>query len=667
MARPHRDRESPLSHSFFLFGAGASADAGVPMSRTFVDRIAGHLRGLPDGTNDAAVAELERVRDYLRSRTGREPGLEAVYECMDDALDGRFETSSVSFKTSRALERVHYEIKRVIQNECVVDDVGRHAFLTPLFRRLRRFAPYPIVSLNYDDVVERRSGQCGLRVAEAVTGERTSSCDIELVKIHGSVTWMPRAGGMVERIGNRPGEVVRRLGEVRSPILETPMIYPSRRKMPMYGPFMRNALRFQELLADPKYRLCIVVGYSFPDAHVRSWIGDALKARPELKICLVGPTPELPDEALDNLTRNLTVTPWTDRLSIVKADFKSAVGSKPDDFESTVAAAVPFGRRVAFGSVPAIRRIPARSIYSGRVSGLAASADGRYVFIADPADKRVLKHDLERNRLDILASHLLDPRGIAVAPDGDILVVQNAALPLGRFTPRGVGTVVAISRNGRSLKTLGPGRPHPAELIALTKRLRAGLRGDALWSAIRSLLRWPTDVAALPDGSVFVTEARALVKISYKAPPLRVCEPPLAFNLHALDAVGDTTLVGVEEGVAHEGGWGRAALYHIEAHPVTYTYSAELEGLPRLMGLCFVPPLGCVVVTQSLTWPYGRLIVVDYPALSNARSLAGFDLPGNIAFVPGRNMLAVATRSGLELLPIDVLAQARPLRGLRFS
>lgn len=652
-----RKRESPLAHSFLVLGAGASADAGVPMANEFVARIERHLAALPPPTNRAAVAELDRIRTHFERRLGKNPGLEALYECMDDALDERFDIAAPAYAPSRALERLHYETKRVIQTECAVDDAARVAYLAPLFERLRRYGPYPIVSLNYDNVVELRSASSGLRLAETVVGERATACDIELIKLHGSVTWMPRAGAGMERVHDHSMDVVRRLGEIRSPILETPMIYPSRRKMPMYEPFMRNALRFQQLLADPRYRLCIVVGYSFPDAHVRSWLAQALKARPDLHVCLVGPNPEA--EALDNLTKNLPSIPWTDRLTLVQATFAHAIGTDPRGFEQSLAAAVAFGPRLdAYGrSATGAARTPSYC-YAGRTAGLGASADGDSLFLSEPR-RRILKIDLRTNRQTTFTTRIRDPRGITVAPDGTVLVVDNAALRLARFTPRGVGSVVAVEPNGRSRRVLNA--PKLFEVFTAVRRLRAGARGDALWSDMRSLLRWPTDVATLPDGSIFATEARALVQIHRKAPPLRVAEPAFIFNLHGLDVAAADALVGVEEGVAQDGAWGRVETFHLEPHGVTCTPSAALEGLPRLMGICFVPPLQVVVVTQSRTWPHGRLIVVDYPSLANARFVSGFDLPGKIAFVPVRNVLAVGTYQGVELVDLSELMAAEPL------
>lgn len=80
----------------------------------------------------------------------------------------------------------------MIQHECFVREAKRVDYLLPLLQKLDAHAPYPVVSLNYDNVIELGCTRSGIRVAEEVLGERIRSCDVELVKLHGSVTWQPR-------------------------------------------------------------------------------------------------------------------------------------------------------------------------------------------------------------------------------------------------------------------------------------------------------------------------------------------------------------------------------------------------------------------------------------------------------------------------------------------
>lgn len=657
--RAVRDRPLHLDGSFLLLGAGASKDADVPLADEFVDIIEAHLGGLPEPSNRAAVAAFRTVRTDLEDRFGARPGLEQIFEWIDDALDGRFDPhpTGALFTASRALERIHYEIKRVIQRQCVVHDSARVGWIVPLLRRLRAFAPYPIVSLNYDNVIEFGCARGGLRLKERILGEATDKADIELVKLHGSVTWAPADHSSLTRTRQPSSAIMRRFGEVRSPILETPLVYPSRRKMPIYNPFIRNALRFQELLADRRYTTCIVVGYRFPDAHVRSWLAEALKARPELRICLVSPHPEIQGEALDNLTRNLPAIAWTERLHLVQMKFAEAIDN--GGFESALRDAKPFGPGIGYHD-DSTRRGARVYCYTGRTSGLGSSVDGATLFVADPASRRIVKVDLRTNRCTPFTGRCKDPRGIAVAHDGRVLVVENALVRLGRIAVHGAGTVREFRADGRRGRTIM--RLRIRDIVKAALKILRGNATESIWSDVSSVLRWPTDVVAMDDGTIYVTEARALAKIRAKSGLAeQICKPELAFNLHGLDVASDGALVGVEEGVAQDTGWGRVLRFELGAYGVRDTRSAAVEGQPRLMAIAFVASVQKVVVTQSHTWPHGRVIVLDYPELDNARFIAGFDLPGKIEYIPNRELLAVATPAGIELLPVAELARATPL------
>lgn len=645
---------SILARSFMLLGAGASADAGVPMSADFVARIRLHLESLPSASADTARKAFKDVCDWVESQPGRRLGLEPIFEAIEESLEDRFATPGAAGLTpSRALERINYEIKRVIQRECFVSDPYRIKYLDPLLPELRKAAPYPIVTLNYDNVVEFACNRNRIHFGEAVLGEQTGTCDIELVKLHGSITWESVPPGSRLKRSKIPSRSVLRRGEFRSPILETPLIYPSRRKMPMNGPFQENALRLQRLLADPKRTCCIVVGYSFPDAHVRAWLEAALRSRPDLEVILVSPHPEREDEVLDNLTRNLISIPWTSRLKLVQASFKAAIDG---GFEHLLGLAEYFGPRSTYRSpVPDHGRVVC---YKGSVGGIAASNDGDVLFMSVPSRRRVLKLDLDSLAQTWFSTRLNDPRGIAVDETGGIFVVENCLLDLGFWRSRGAGTVIEFSSEGYfRRKIIGI---KFTDIWRIARRVLDRASTADFWSGVRSVLRWPTDIVVRKD-EVFVTEARSLTAILGATRAVeRICEPVLAFNLHGLDSALDGTLIGLEEGVANNLAWGRLEIFE-RASTVRALRAEVMEGLPRLMGLCFIPDRSQVVVTQNLTWPHGRLIVLDYPKLDCARFVNGFDLPLRIAYVPNRKVLAVGTSAGVELVPASILDGAKPL------
>jgi hypothetical protein len=85
--------------------------------------------------------------------------IEQLYRTIDDALDLHFRSDPLLHApivvASRGLERLHYEIKRCILRHCLIEEASRASYLAPLATELRgAAAPLPIVSLNYDTLVE---------------------------------------------------------------------------------------------------------------------------------------------------------------------------------------------------------------------------------------------------------------------------------------------------------------------------------------------------------------------------------------------------------------------------------------------------------------------------------------------------------------------------------
>lgn len=644
-----------LRDSFFLLGAGASRDAGVPTAVEFVGRIRNHLTGLPSPTREAVLEEFDRVVEILAKSLGTRPGLEPFFEAIDDCLDAHYLNVRCSngLLATRALERIHYETKRVIQEQCDVREQGRVRYLDALLPRLKALAPFPIVSLNYDNVIEAACNRNGLSFGETVLGERTSDRDIDLIKVHGSVTWLPQKNGSgLERSNQYGSAIMRQFGELRSAVLETPLIYPSRRKMPMHEPFMQNALRLQSLLRERK--ICLAIGYSFPDLHVRSWLARTIEENPHFLLYIVGPIENNP--AIANLSTNMPTIPWTQRLRVVNMRFADAIHA---GFEDCLAKAERFGPDSLRTSCDTAREFKRRSIYHGRASGVGASPDGRTLYVSDPVEKRLLKIDLDTGSVSVVATRLKDPRGIAVAADGRVFVVQNRLLRTTFLPTTGLGSVLEISpsRRRRSLT-----RFRLRDLLPLTKLLKRGTRWSELRGSLRWTLSWPTDVAwRAQDDAVFVTEARALVRVGHNSEPKRVCEPELAFNLHGLDVAPDGSLVGVEQGIGQVFSWGRVERFEFTEVGVRASRSNAAEGLARLMALCFVPSRRQIVVSQTLSWPIGALLTFDYPSMDNVRILRGLDFPQKVEYIPHRELLAVSTLDGIELISTAELDRAIPL------
>jgi hypothetical protein len=113
---------------------------------------------------------------------------------------------------------------------------------------------------------------------------------IKLFKLHGSIDQYIEGDKIVKRDILYP--IPTASGEER---LES-MIYPMREKEVYKDPFFELFTRLKTNLLSEK--ICIVIGYSFGDEHIRNIFFDAVKRNPKVKILLGN---KKPDEVMKNL------------------------------------------------------------------------------------------------------------------------------------------------------------------------------------------------------------------------------------------------------------------------------------------------------------------------------------------------------------------------------
>jgi hypothetical protein len=113
---------------------------------------------------------------------------------------------------------------------------------------------------------------------------------LRLFKLHGSIDQYYQNGGIVKNDTLFPTKTVDGIE------LKDSMIYPMREKEVYKDPFFELFTRLKTSLLSEK--ICIVIGYSFGDEHIRNIFFDAVKRNPKIKI-LYG------DKNLDGVIKNL--------------------------------------------------------------------------------------------------------------------------------------------------------------------------------------------------------------------------------------------------------------------------------------------------------------------------------------------------------------------------
>jgi hypothetical protein len=83
------------------------------------------------------------------------------------------------------------------------------------------------------------------------------------------------------------------------------MIYPMREKEVYKDPFFELFTRLKDCLTDKETKICIVIGYSFRDEHIRNIFFDAVKRNPEIRIFMIDPQAEQIRNGLEPIKGNI--------------------------------------------------------------------------------------------------------------------------------------------------------------------------------------------------------------------------------------------------------------------------------------------------------------------------------------------------------------------------
>ncbi len=182
----------------FLLGAGASADAGIPIVASLTTQLRQLLPTLKD-VNGEQRHDFGEVFDFLAAR---DPSVERNYERFFECIQVVLEDQNDPFGMSRELKNAASYLPFALGS--AVASLLRRCDSTPAYLiRLEEFCPprgrLKIFSLNYDCCVE---DACRLADIDCSTGFDSHSKQfalsnfqsptkgINLYKLHGSLRWV---------------------------------------------------------------------------------------------------------------------------------------------------------------------------------------------------------------------------------------------------------------------------------------------------------------------------------------------------------------------------------------------------------------------------------------------------------------------------------------------
>lgn len=292
----------------FLLGAGASKDAGIPISAMMMNNVESLL-------ND----------DWMEYKD--------LYHCLKSSIlhglgmNGEYEGNLINIETlvntmDELIKRIKHPIypfvgswiprlTELTNNKFDMIDTLRSKIVSQLLDRWMKFeqnenigyykgflnfqmqykSVVRIFTLNYDLCVEEacKEGKVN-RGFDIVThewnwrnfeNEEENDFNIVLYKLHGSMDWAREPSGLVKETRNGVTEK------------EAALIFGTTYKLQYLDPFLYLIYEFRKRTLDPKTETIICIGYSFGDEHINGIIEQSIMDNPKREIIVVSPVKEI--------------------------------------------------------------------------------------------------------------------------------------------------------------------------------------------------------------------------------------------------------------------------------------------------------------------------------------------------------------------------------------
>ncbi|MEL7656857.1 MAG: SIR2 family protein [Bacillota bacterium] len=352
----------------WLFGAGISVDAGIPLMGPLTLRI--FTKAREDGSSPT-LRLLETIKSQLPGDCHIEHILSHIADYATIAERSKDKTIKITNDINldhNTLVEIHSEILRWIaeiirwgyvpQSDTTPEQVGSRgnsivkidghcAFINAIFNRTqagiaaRRHA-IKFFTTNYDTLLEDALSMGCLSYWDGFSGGAVAyrsyhygdkepepgEYRAHVIKLHGSIDWHLGEDDQIWRV--RDGDLY---PEKKSRVL----IYPQATKYlaTQRDPFASQFDLFRRTLGLSSENVLAICGYSFGDEHINQEIELALR-RSENKTTILAFVPELNDTL-----EHWRTLPWSKRLYIITASgiysgvqspMRSQVGGQPQDW-----------------------------------------------------------------------------------------------------------------------------------------------------------------------------------------------------------------------------------------------------------------------------------------------------------------------------------------------
>jgi hypothetical protein len=438
-------------------------------------------------------------------------------------------------------------------------------------------------------------------------------------------------------------------------VVIAPLIYPKPGKVPVSSSFVEQVSRFQQILLAK--RRCVVLGYSFRDAHVAEWFVSAFHNNRELKLILVDRN-DL--EISASLIERYPNVPWGERLLLSpENDISNAVKNIGLLGLANLSHVARYSRRVRS------RTVGQRLIYKSArpIVGMTVSADGRYIYVSTRdqitvpgAYGSIEQFDLSNLTAGTVIDGLRSNRGLAVTNGHRLFVVVNRVLSeVGEHRlnvdSRGYGAVFEMDWRTSILR--------PVQRMGRPDRIAAYIKsGRERERPFPGLFSWPNDLSWSERYKVLViSETRGLGTVEPLSGRVRHSPGhPLTLNMNSIALTPNENVLGLELGISQARSWGRVIEFEYASGRYHATPDVFDLGLARLFDLAFTQ--GKVLLAECLPDPAGSIVVHDYPlahspGLRPPRRVGRFDYAFKILCHPTWNFVLCADRRGIHEIPLS--------------
>jgi hypothetical protein len=282
----------------FLLGAGASVDAGMPTVAGLTRKL---RECLPDvcGINGNPCPEFGQIFDIF---AGWSPSLAENYERFFEWLQFIINAQKDPYRKfcevkidSALVEKIYPlaymigpEIAKLLESYAIISDYfALFGGFIPKSGRLKMF------TLNYNCCLEDSCRKAGIDVTTGfdpntkkwnLSQFKKHVRGINLYKLHGSLRWfgtrdLARSDGKIQnryKLMELSREERGSLGPHLSITEDPELILGPGSKVQVDDPYL--TLLYQFHLAFQQAKLCVVIGFSYGDEHIKTMLGEAFDA-----------------------------------------------------------------------------------------------------------------------------------------------------------------------------------------------------------------------------------------------------------------------------------------------------------------------------------------------------------------------------------------------------